>query len=401
MRRGTIIKRGKSYSVVLDIGRDMETGRRRRRWHSGFRTRREAERALTELLGRLDKGTYVEPSRQTLAEFVEDWLPAIRGTIRTSTWESYAANLRAHVLPVLGSVQLQALGPAQLNRLYADLRESGRRDGRGGLSPKTVRYCHTIVRRLLRDAVKWGKLTRNVADSADPPKQTARRREMKTWRADELRSFLESARDNRLYPAWLVLSTTGMRRGELLGLRWQDVELEAGRLSIRQSLVASGKYEPRFEEPKTDRGRRSIPLPPEATATLRSWRAQQAQERLQWGPAWTGQRAPLHPRGRHPPPPGPVLQALRQARAGSRSASHPAPRPPAHLRNPRPLRRGTGEGRLGDPGARLHRDHLGRVLPRRARVAGGRNGEGCRTRLRRFLAQPGGTSRSRARLVET
>lgn len=180
MRRGTIIKRGKSYSVVLDIGRDMETGRRRRRWHSGFRTRREAERALTELLGRLDKGTYVEPSRQTLAEFVEDWLPAIRGTIRTSTWESYAANLRAHVLPVLGSVQLQALGPAQLNRLYADLRESGRRDGRGGLSPKTVRYCHTIVRRLLRDAVKWGKLTRNVADSADPPKQTARRREMKT-----------------------------------------------------------------------------------------------------------------------------------------------------------------------------------------------------------------------------
>lgn len=303
MRRGTIIKRGKSYSVVLDIGRDMETGRRRRRWHSGFRTRREAERALTELLGRLDKGTYVEPSRQTLAEFVEDWLPAIRGTIRTSTWESYAANLRAHVLPVLGSVQLQALGPAQLNRLYADLRESGRRDGRGGLSPKTVRYCHTIVRRLLRDAVKWGKLTRNVADSADPPKQTARRREMKTWRADELRSFLESARDNRLYPAWLVLSTTGMRRGELLGLRWQDVELEAGRLSIRQSLVASGKYEPRFEEPKTDRGRRSIPLPPEATATLRSWRAQQAQERLQWGPAWTDSGllftredgTPLHP----------------------------------------------------------------------------------------------------------
>lgn len=94
-----------------------------------------------------------------------------------------------------------------------------------------------------------------------------------------------------------------MRRGELLGLRWQDVELEAGRLSIRQSLVASGKYEPRFEEPKTDRGRRSIPLPPEATATLRSWRAQQAQERLQWGPAWTDSGllftredgTPLHP----------------------------------------------------------------------------------------------------------
>lgn len=207
------------------------------------------------------------------------------------------------MLPVLGSVPLQSLSPTHLNQLYVDLGERGRSDGGGGLSPRTVRYCHTILRRALRDAERWGSVTRNVGDLADPPKGNGQRRRLKTWTANELAQFLEQMEEDRLVAAWVLAATTGMRRGEVLGLRWADLDLDAARLSVRQSLVASQTYETRFEEPKTDRGRRSIPLPSQTVAVLRSWRAQQPRTVLAWGPAWeeTGlvftreDGTPIHP----------------------------------------------------------------------------------------------------------
>ena len=275
--RGHIRKRGETWTVVVDVGRDPASGKRRQKWQGGFRTKRAAERALTETLDRLERGTYAERSNETLAAYLEEWLRAIRPSLRSSTWESYARNTRTHIVPRLGQTGLQALTPSALNAFYGDLLAEGRRDGRG-LSPRTVRYCHAILRKALSDAVRWNRIARNVADSADPPSaSTSKATEMRTWSADELRTFLASVRDDRFYALWLLAATTGMRRGEIAGLRWSDVDLGAARLSVRRALVVVA-YRVEWSEPKTDRGRRSIALDPATVQALREHRLRQLEE---------------------------------------------------------------------------------------------------------------------------
>jgi integrase len=286
--RGTVIRRGSTYSVVLELDRDPATGKRRRKWHSGYRTKRDAERARIDLLARVQQGGYVEPSQLTVGIFlVDQWLPSIRASVREGTFESYRRNVRSHLVPRLGNVPLQMLTPPRLNAFYADLLQDGRRDGSGGLSPRTVRYVHTILRRALQAAVRWQLVARNVADLADPPSPKATRpRSAATWSADELSRFLASVADERSYPLWVVLASTGMRRGEALGARWPDVDLDAGRWQVRRTLVAIG-HELSESTPKTDRGRRSVALDPATVRVMREWRKHQLEERMAWGPAWT------------------------------------------------------------------------------------------------------------------
>jgi hypothetical protein len=154
--RGTIIKRGQRWSVVIDLGRDPMSGKRIRKWHSGYESKKAAEGARIEILSRLQRGEYVAPGKQTLGSFmVDDWIPSVRASVRASTWASYRRTSELHVVPNLGSVQLQRLAPGQLNALYAQLLSEGRADGHGGLSPRSVRYVHAVVHRALNDAVRW------------------------------------------------------------------------------------------------------------------------------------------------------------------------------------------------------------------------------------------------------
>jgi integrase len=286
--RGHIRKRGSKWAVVVDVGRD-ESGKRLRKWHSGFDRKRDAERALTDILRRLETGSYVTPSKITVHSFIEDeWLPAVAGTLRPSSHESYAGNLRRHVIEAIGATRLQHVTPAMLNALYADLGKPRVVDGktRPPLSARTIRYIHTITHRALGDAVAWDRLARNPADRATPPSPKATRApKMQTWTADELRAFLEHVQEDRLYAAWRLSATTGMRRGELLGLPWSELDLDARRLSIVPTLI-EGKGAPRASEPKTDAGRRSVALDPETVVTLRAHRKHQAAEKLALGPAY-------------------------------------------------------------------------------------------------------------------
>jgi integrase len=297
--RGSIIKRGTTYSVVLDLGRGPD-GRRVRRWHSGYRTKKDAERARTELLARVDQGSYVEPSRLTVAAFVQQqWLPGLAGQVRPTTLHAYRTNLERYLLPRIGATLLQRLTPAHLNGLYAALLAAGGRDG-APLSARTVQSVAMTVRKAIGDAARWGLVHRNVAALASPPRP--RHADMRTWTAEELRRFLEHVEGDRLYAAWLLAASTGMRRGELLGLRWVDVDLDLARVAVRQTLVLAGRQVV-VSEPKTSRGRRSIALDPRTVAALRTWRAAQAAERLQWGGAWVDSGlcftredgTPLHP----------------------------------------------------------------------------------------------------------
>jgi integrase len=279
--RGHVRKRGSKWTVILDAGRDA-TGKRQQKWHSGYRTKREAEAGLTDLLGRVQSGNYVDASRLTLAEFLTDrWLPARRAALRPSTFESYRMNVDAHIVPALGSVPLQRLTAVDLTTFYGNMLDHGRRDGNGGLSPRTTRYVHTILRRALADAERWDLITRNPADRAAVP--AARQLAMSTWTVAELRAFLDHTRENRLWPLWQVLAATGMRRGEVLGLTWRDFDADAGRLVIARAWVTTVGGTVSMQPPKTARGRRQLALDGVTVGALQAWRKQQLEERLALG----------------------------------------------------------------------------------------------------------------------
>jgi integrase len=288
--RGHVRKRGSKWCVVVDVGRDPDTGQRRQKWHSGFVRRKDAEYALTRILGQLGDAAYVEPSKLPVGEYLTGrWLPAIRTRVRPSTWDSYRRNVERHLVPRIGHKRLQRLTGDQLSGMYAELLTGGRRDGEG-LSPRTVRYLHAIVRRALEDAVRWRLVSRNVAEQADPPRQARNRDAMRTWSAGQLRAFLDYVASDRLYALWLLLASTGMRRGEALGVAPEHLDLEQARAAVRRNLVAvRGRGEVReaaWSEPKTEKSRRSVALDPATVDALRAHRKGQLEERMALGPAW-------------------------------------------------------------------------------------------------------------------
>ncbi|HEX2043283.1 MAG TPA: site-specific integrase [Acidimicrobiales bacterium] len=239
------------------------------------------------MLGQLQGGAYVKPRTLTLGAYLtEQWLPAIRTSVRRGTFRSYSEHVSAYITPRLGSLGLQQVSPTALNAFYADLLTNGRRRDGSGLHPSTVRRVHATLHRALRDAVKWRLLAINPADHSDPPKQRqAGSTELRTWLATEVDAFLAHVTGDRLEAAWILTATTGMRRGEVLGLRWEDVDLVARRAAVRQTLTAAG-HKLALSTPKTSRGRRSVPLPATTVEALRTHRCRQLEERLAWGPAY-------------------------------------------------------------------------------------------------------------------
>lgn len=247
---------------------------------------------------------FIEPSRMTLADYLRDeWLPAMRGEVRPSTLDSYRRNIELHVVPRLGRTALQKLTPADLTRHYAHLLAEGRRDGEGGLSLKTVRNIHQVLRKAFEDAARLGYLARNPTASANAPKPSAAiGREMVVWNADELRRFLAQQQDHRLYALFFLAAHTGMRRGEVLGLRWRDVDLANARVAVRRSII-SVAYKVQISDAKTERSRRVIDLDARTVETLRAHRAVQAIERKEIGACHAGSDlvfcrpdgTPLHP----------------------------------------------------------------------------------------------------------
>jgi integrase len=253
---------GYAVSVVLDRGK--VNGQRRREWHSGYTSKKAAERALAALLKELDDRQHVEPDKITVGAYLEDrWLPWLKVQAKKPrTYGYHRNNVRGHLLPGIGSIRLQELDAAHLDRLYADLLDQG-------LAKITVFHVHQTIRKALGQARKWKLVPVNVAGDASPPQP--RPWPMTIWSAPELRAFLEGVRSDRPFALWLLASSTGMRRGELLNLRWQDVDLAAGRLGVADA--------------KTDAGRRSIALDLGTVGALNAWRTQQLQERLAWGDA--------------------------------------------------------------------------------------------------------------------
>jgi integrase len=230
----------------------------------------------------VDLGVTAPGEMPSLAAFVGEWLAGRRASLRPSTWNSYKDVLEGRVVPRLGALRLGKLTPTHVADLTVDLTKRGSRDSRRGpgLSARSVRYTLVVLTRVLNDAVKRGLIPRNPAEHVDRPRVPDK--EMEWWSVDEARTFLDYTTGDRLEALWTLLLTTGLRRGEALGLRWDDIDFDAGRLAIRRTLVSVG-YQVRWSEPKTAASRRVVALDVGTVTALRAHRARQLEERLAIG----------------------------------------------------------------------------------------------------------------------
>ena len=273
--RGHIVKRYKdSYTIVLNLGNDPATGKYKQQWVSVKGTKKDAEKKLAELLHQFDTGTFIKPGKTTLAEFLERWLKDYAcPNLAPRTAEGYEHIIHRHLIPSLGNIAMTQLKPEHIQRYYSEKLAKGRCDGKGSLSAQSVRHHHMVLHKALDCAVQWGLLTRNSADAVTAPH--AQRPEMQTWNEDDIRHFLKAAKDTPYYPIFYLALFTGMRRSELLALRWCDVDLLFSQIYVSRSLHHLRDGSSIFRQPKTDKGRRTVALPPSAVLALEEHRQKQ------------------------------------------------------------------------------------------------------------------------------
>ncbi len=344
MATGHVRKRGSKWAYVHYVI-DPATGEGKYRWKGGFKTKSDAQRALRDTISAMEKGAFVEPSKLIYRDYVERvWLRQLHDELESSTIESYERNMRVHVLPRIGGIRLQQLGPIHLNDLYRDLQEQpvvapegsnrrhnekvypriaylrkqgisyrkiaetladefpdeprltkdavasivrrsrGQMGRQGKLSIRTVRYIHTIISRSLKDAAKLGLVADNIARNATAPRKSKAKPERELWTAEQTRILLEWARSqhHRLWIAWAFIATSGDRRGANLGLRWQDIDFEEGTAALIWTVTCVNHQI--VVKPYGKSGaNHGILLDAGTLALLRSWRARQNEERLSFG----------------------------------------------------------------------------------------------------------------------
>jgi integrase len=266
------------WAVVIDV-RDTQTGKRKRRWHSFKGTKREAQVECARLISELQKGTHVDTTRITVAAFLERWLEHMQGQVSPRSLERYAELARKNLAPFLGGLALAKLQPAHISAAYAKAHTRGRRDGKGGLSARTVTHVHRVLHEALQQAVVWRLLASNPAAFVKPPK--VQRAEMKTYDLQQTAELLEALRGNRMFIPTVLAGLCGLRRGEIAALRWRHVDFDAGHISVEQSAEqthAGVRYKP----PKTGRAR-TVAMGATVAAELRAHRLAQVQALLSIG----------------------------------------------------------------------------------------------------------------------
>jgi integrase len=259
--------------------RDAETGKRRRKWHSFEGTKREAQIECSRLISEINGGTYIEPAKVTVGQFLYRWLEHIRPNVSPRTHERYCEIVKKNITPLLGAALLTKLRPMQISDAYAKALSKGRRDGKGGLSPSTVRYLHVLLKAAMGQAVHWQMLARNPVDAVDPPK--IERNTMRTYDLAETAELIKATRGSRMEITVMLAVLCGLRRGEIAALRWRDVNLASAQLAIRESAEQT-RAGVRYKQPKSGRAR-TVALSDRMVHELSRRRVQQAQELLKLG----------------------------------------------------------------------------------------------------------------------
>lgn len=280
MRDG-IIKRGNGWTyVVREL--DPATGKTKSRWVSGFPTRKAAVQARDEARNAVHRGTYVAPQDLTVAAWLDTWMDAHAVELKPSTVKTYRDKIRLYLVPAIGHERLQALSPSRLSIVWRDLHTSG---GKGGkpVSPRTVEFARAVLRKALEDAVVERLIQVNPVVGSKMPKRDGKPQHT-TWTGAQLGVFLEHVAEDRWAPMWQLFAATGMRRGEVAGLRWAEVDLDAGTVAVERSTTQLGKE--RVTTTPKNHERRTIAIDDQTVAALRAWKVQQGAERLAFGPAY-------------------------------------------------------------------------------------------------------------------
>ncbi len=249
-------------------------GRKRKTLYG--KTRQEVAAKLAKALSDREGGLTFDAGSLTVSEYLDRWLAdSVKDTVRQRTWERYEQIVRVHIKPTLGRIKLKGLTPAHIRGLYREKLDAG-------LSPRTVQYIHTTLHKALKDAVGDGLIPRNVTEAVRAPRPA--KKEVRPLSPDQARTFLEAARGDRYEALYVLAVTAGLREGELLGLKWEDIDLDVGSLAVRRTLseACSGRF---FEAPKNGKGR-SIKLTRQAVEALRTHRKRQNEERLRFGTLW-------------------------------------------------------------------------------------------------------------------
>jgi len=266
------------WAIVIDV-RDPEGGKRKQRWYSFKGAKRQAQIECARLISEIQKGTAVEPSRMTVAAFLERWIEHMQGQVSPRSHERYAELARKNLVPLLGALALTKLQPAHISQAYAKALASGRRDGAGGLSARTVTHMHRVLREALQQGVRWQLLARNPADAVKPPK--VERQQMSVLDTDATVELIGAARGTPLFIPILLGVRCGLRRGEVVALRGRNVDLDRGQISVVASAEQTDQGV-REKEPKNGKGR-TIVLSATEVEELRTHRRRQAEALLALG----------------------------------------------------------------------------------------------------------------------
>jgi integrase len=275
--KGYIRKRGNAWSFTVDIGRDARTGKRKQKSQSGFKTKKEAQAALAELVNDVEKGNYHEPEKKKFKEFVLEYLEKTYiNRVKPSTYETNYTIVTIHLIPYFGDVDINQIDQFLVHDFYNEKIKAG-------FSSHYIQDMHGVMRLLLRVAYKWKILKEDIASRLEPPK--LKKKEMKVWSIEQVNTFLKFTKHSRYHPIFYLAAYTGMRKGEILGLTWDDIDFEDRSISVNKTLYRV-KNENFLQEPKTASSIRKIYMDDDIIRLLKKQKVKQNLERLKFGGAY-------------------------------------------------------------------------------------------------------------------
>lgn len=278
--RGSIKKRGNSWSVIIEMPKDIISGKRKQKWFTVLGNKKDAEKFLTEKLRELDTGTLIENGKMKYSEYLDYWKEKTFYNLEITTKEGYIQKIEKHIKPYLGNIYLENLKPLHLQNFYDEKLKSGKLDGKGGLSTRTVLALHRIIYSSLEQAVKWQLVIRNVAQAVEPPK--AKKYQAKYLTDKQTEELIENSKNTEIYIPIILAIYTGARRGEILGLKWQNVDLEKGIIKIVDNLCVT-KNGLIIKQPKTNSGIRTIAISNNLIKILKKHKIKQMENKIKLG----------------------------------------------------------------------------------------------------------------------
>lgn len=274
------LQNGQNRYYIMIETKD-SSGKRKQKKKSGFKTKNDAQKALIEAQNEINKGIYVEPSKMPYTEFLKTWFRTKKKGLGIQTVEVYQMHLDRYIIPFLGNIQLSKLSTIDIDNFINDMLEKG-------LAPSTIKKSVNIIKNSLEHAIDLELIRKNVAKKATLSKE--KKHEMNVWNEDEVNQFLKTAKGHRFYSFFYLALMTGMRKGELLGLRWKDIDFKNKKLTVNQVLTQKNKE--LIIGAKTKASHRTIDLSDSTIKVLKTHKAQNAQEKLQHGNSYQDRPRP-------------------------------------------------------------------------------------------------------------